>query len=372
MLGIDVSQAELVCTLVDPQRGKDRWQKTVPNTPAGVGQLLAKTPAAIAWVLEPTGRYSLPVVQPARAAGRTVLMADPQEAHYYLKSRQSRAKTDRIDSRGLALLALDRPLRPYPIKPAALEQLDQLLTARNGSADAISRLQPQLQELPPAAGPLEQAIADRKKQQQTLERQIEQQTRQEPALAVVAELKRVHGIGLITAATAASRLAARAFARPDQWVAYLGYDIAVRQSGKREGQLGLTKQGDAELRRLFYLCAKASLRTKDSPFVAQYERELKQGLKKTAALCAVARKLARLVWSLVQHGSRYDPERVYAAAGGEPPRGWAGRASGERGSKEAGRAERARLRPPRGGRAPGSRGDEGPPARAAHADLPLG
>jgi transposase len=276
-----------------------------------VSQLLAKTPAETAWVLEPTGRYSLPVVHQARAAGRTVLMADPKEAHYYLKSRQSRAKTDRIDSRGLALLALDRPLPLYPIKPAALEQLDQLLAARKGIAEAISRLQQQLRELPHAAGPLEEAIAELKKQQQKLERQIDQQTRQEPTLAVVAELKRVQGIGLITAATAASRLAARVFGRADQWVAYLGYDIGIRQSGKREGEWGLTKQGDAELRRLFYLCAKASLRTKDSPFRAQYERELKKGLKKTAALCAVARKLARLVWSLWQHGSRYEPTRVY-------------------------------------------------------------
>ena len=311
MLGIDVSKEELVCTLIDPQTAKSRWEKTVPNSAAGVSQLLAKTPADTAWVLEPTGRYSLPVVLQAQAAGRTVLMADPKAAHHYLKSRQSRAKTDRIDSRGLALLALDRPLRPYPVKAAALEQVDQLLTARRGISEAISRLKQQRKELPHAAGPLQEAIEALRKQQQALERQIEQQSQQAPELAVVAEVRRVHGIGLITATTAASRLAARVFERSDQWVAYLGYDVGVRQSGKRQGEWGLTKQGDAELRRLFYVCAKATLRTKDSPFRAQYERELKKGMKKTAALCAVARKLARLVWSLSRHGSQYDPARVY-------------------------------------------------------------
>ena len=85
----------------------------------------------------------------------------------------------------------------------------------------------------------------------------------------------------------------------------------MRQSGKRKGHQGLTKHGDAELRRLFYLCAKASLRAKDSPFVAQYQREQKKGLSKTAALCAVARKIARLCWSLAQHGTDYDPDRIY-------------------------------------------------------------
>jgi transposase len=310
MLGIDVSKEELVCTLVDPQTQTPRWTKTVANTAAGVSQLLARTPAETPWVLEPTGRYSLPVVLQAQAAGRRVLMADPKAAHHYLKSRQSRAKTDRLDSRGLALLALDRPLRPYPVKATALEQVDQLLSARRGISEAITRLKQQLKELPHAAGPLQEAIEGLQKQQQALERQIEQRSKQAPELSVVAELRRVHGIGLITATTAASRLSARVFARPDQWVAYLGYDIGVRQSGKRKGEWGLTKQGDAELRRLFYVCAKANLRTKDSPFRAQYERELKKGLKKTAALCAVARKLARLVWSLYRHGSRYDPARV--------------------------------------------------------------
>ncbi len=87
--------------------------------------------------------------------------------------------------------------------------------------------------------------------------------------------------------------------------------VRVRQSGKKSGQLGLSKQGEAELRRLLYLAAQASLRAKDSPFKAQYERERAKGLSSTAALCAVARKIARLSWSLVAHGTSYDPQRVY-------------------------------------------------------------
>ena len=76
----------------------------------------------------------------------------------------------------------------------------------------------------------------------------------------------------------------------------------------------LTKQGDGELRRLLYLAAQANLRSRNSPFKAQYERERAKGLSSTAALaalCAVARKLARLAWSLHKHGSTYDPNRVH-------------------------------------------------------------
>jgi transposase len=313
MLGIDVSKDTLAATLVDPQTRQPRWTQNVPRTEAGIRKLLARTPPTTAWVLEPTGSYSLSVVRQAQAAGRTVLKADPKAARHYLKSLSPRAKTDRIDSKGLALFALDRSLRPYTLKAAANEELDQLLAARKGLADAASRLKQQARELPHAAGSLKPAIETLQKQQRELERRIAERTKQEPQLAVARELDQVHGIGPITAATAASRLRAHSFARPDQWVAYVGLDIGIRESGKRKGEWGLTKQGDAELRRLFYLCAKSTVTRKNSPFAAQYQRELAKGLKKTAALCAVARKMARVVWSLFHHGTRYDPARIYSA-----------------------------------------------------------
>jgi hypothetical protein len=75
--------------------------------------------------------------------------------------------------------------------------------------------------------------------------------------------------------------------------------------------LGLSKEGDAELRRLFFCCAQSTLRHRDNPFKAQYARERKKGLTSTGALNAVARKLARLCWSMVHHGTNYDPVRVY-------------------------------------------------------------
>jgi transposase len=314
VLGIDVSKDTLACNLVHAQTHRSLRELSVPRTAAGVTKLLAQIPADVPWVMEPTGRYSLEVAKLALAAGRTVLMADPKAAHHYLKSLSPRAKTDKIDSRGLALLALDRKLKPYPVKAAPLEKVDQLLAARRGISEALSRLKQQARELPYAADPLQQAIADLQKQQKELDRQLEAAAKQEPLLATVKELRRVPGIGLLTAVTAVSRLAARAFAHPDAFVAFMGCDIRIVESGKRRGELGLSKHGDAEMRRLFFLAAKSSVRAKESPFTAQYEREQRKGLKKTAALCAVARKIARLVWSLYQHQSRYDPARVYQAA----------------------------------------------------------
>ena len=234
----------------------------------------------------------------------------PRRARNFLRSIQSRAKTDKLDSRGLALFALSQPLSPYPIKTPMQEHLDQLLSARKGLSRAAATLGQQRQELPHAAQPLTIAITELNAQVKEMDRQIAALTTQAPEMRAAQALAKVPGIGEVTAAALASRLSGNRFSHPDKLVAYLGLDVGVQQSGKHRGERGLTKQGDAELRRLLFLCASASLRAKDTVFKEQYEREKAKGLATTAALCAVARKMAKVCWSLARHGTEYNAQRV--------------------------------------------------------------
>lgn len=311
MFGIDVSKESLSTTLLDPTSRQVQWERTVPNTRSGVCQLLRRVPKEVPWVLEPTGRYSTGVAKQARAAERTVLLAPPKKAKAFLRAVQDRAKTDKLDSRGLALYGCATALAPYPIKSEHVEQLDQLLSARKGISQAIMHLTQQRAELPHAAEALTPAIEALRVQRDELDRRIAALTADTERFPMVAELDRVPGIGPLTAAAVASRLTAKQFGHPDAFVAYMGLDVQVIQSGKRQGQRGLTKQGDAELRRLLFLAAQANLRCKDSPFKAHYQRERDRGRTSTAATCIVARKLARLCWSIVRHRTSYDPKRVY-------------------------------------------------------------
>jgi transposase len=311
MLGIDVSKATLATTLLDGADDRPRWRLVVPNTPAGVRTLLERTPPACPWVLEPTGLYSGPVARQGQAAGRTVLVAPPRRAKAFLSSVHPRAKTDRLDSEGLARYARAVALRPYPVKAEAMEALDQLLAARRGLSQSLARLRQQRGALPAAAEALDGAIADLAARLAALDRRIAAQ--RDAALPAARALTTVPGIGPVTAAAVASCLEQKRFDHPDRFVAYVGLDVRVRESGARRGRRALSKQGDAELRRLLYLCAQANLRARDphNPFKAQYERERAKGLSSTAALNAVARKLARTCWSLHRHGAAYDPDRVH-------------------------------------------------------------
>jgi len=311
VLGIDVAKAELVAALVEPRTEKTRWTCTVPNTPAGIQQLLRQTTPEMPWVVEPTGRYSELVVATGLAAARPVLMAQPKKALRFLQSENDRVKSDRVDARGLGLYGLNRPLRPFRVKSDPVAQLEQLQAARKGLALSIQRLTLQAQSLPLAAAGLQAAIADLERQQQAFDTQIAALLAQPEQRPLATRLQAEPGIGPVTSAALVACFSARDFGHPDALVAHAGFAIAVRESGQWRGKRKLTKQGDAELRRLLYLAARSNLRSKDSPFRAQYERERAKGLPSTAALCAVARKLLRLSWSLWKHETDYDPARVY-------------------------------------------------------------
>ena len=314
VLGIDVSKATLTCTLLDSQTRKPLWRREVKNTSAGWKQLLKHAPAGAAWVLEPTGRYSEGVARQARAAGRDVRLAQPRAAMFFLKGMQNRAKTDKLDSAGLALYGACCSLKPFPLKSEMHDELDQLLLARKGLSQSLKEWNARKRDLPRAAVALEPAIAMLKSQIKQLDSQIEALTQTPEAkdeLWAIQELQKVPGIGPIVASSVVSRLTAKSFAHSDQFVAYCGLDIRVKQSGEKEVRLKLTKQGDAELRRLLYIAAKASITANESPFKAQYEREQAKGLSKTAALCSIARKIARLSWAIVKNKANYNPERIF-------------------------------------------------------------
>lgn len=323
MLGIDVSKRELSCSWLDADTQHVVWEAAVPNTADGITQLLRQTPATMPWVVEPTGIYSQRVVQTAQQAGRHVLQASPKAAKAFLSAVSPRAKTDRLDGRGLAQYALAVPLRAYPQKSAEVEQIEQLLAARKGISESLARLGQQRTALPAAATTLDAAIAALQAQRDDLDQQLATVTAQSAVAELVQRFLAVHGIGQVTATAVATCLTSKRFHHPDQLVAYLGLDVQVRESGQRHGQRTVSKQGDAELRRLLYLCAQANQRSSDpaNPFKQQYLRELGKGLPATAALCAVARKLARTCWSMATHGTEYDPARVqqqppHASGGG--------------------------------------------------------
>jgi transposase len=312
-IGVDISSERLVCTYYDSVTDTSLAYKPFKNDPDDIRRLLSETPQDAVFVAEPTGRYGDALVRMATQIGRRVLLAPPRDAKFYLKSMSSRVKNDPVDSAGLARFGCAKELHPYTLKDDCVEQLDQLLSARHLISDSISRLEMQKKSLSYASANLGEAVKGLRAEVKDIEKQIDKLLKSDERFAVVAKMKQIPGVGAVTAAAAGSRLVSKQFKSADSFVAYCGLDVKVSESGKSAGKSVLTKNGDAELRSLFFCCALATLRCKEGPFAETY-RHMTQDLKlpATKALCAIARKIAMMCWSIVRYETDYDPARVHA------------------------------------------------------------
>ena len=310
-LGIDVSSKTLDCALFNPIKDDFGWRAHFDNTAQGIDQLISKAPADAVLIVEPTGRYGHALIRQAQQNDRQVLLAPNRRAKDFLRSLNPRAKTDRIDGAGLARFGAWQELKPYVLKSDAVEHLDQLLTIRRQYSKELSQLTVMSRELNLAGNETSLLITTLKNEIARIDRLVAKTITSNPEFKAAANLRTVPGIGPVTAAAVASRLCSKAFVSADAFVAYVGLDLTVSDSGNKIGVRHVSKRGDAELRRLLYCCAQSTLRCKDQTFKEQYDRERAKGLASTQALVAIARKLAKLCWSIARHSTTYDPSRVF-------------------------------------------------------------
>lgn len=96
------------------------------------------------------------------------------------------------------------------------------------------------------------------------------------------------------------------------WVKSLGLNLKERSSGRRQGQLAITKRGPGLARKYLFLVALRWL--KDEPIVrAWYEKKRQRdGGPAKKALVAIMRKAARGLWCVAQ-GEPFDARRLFDA-----------------------------------------------------------
>lgn len=102
-----------------------------------------------------------------------------------------------------------------------------------------------------------------------------------------------------------------AFRSSDAFVAFLGLDVRVRDSGQLRGRRRLTKKGNPELRRLLFVAAMQATRSRS--WKDFYQRHLDRGFSRVQALVILARKLARVTFALLKNQTDYRPRYLKEA-----------------------------------------------------------
>ncbi len=303
-LGIDVSKDTLV--IYD---WATEQLHSLGNQLGEIKAWLLALPGPVRIAIEPTSNYHFNVVEQAHALGYTVYLVNPRQLAHYREAVNVRNKTDPEDACLLAryLAHEAEQLRPFrPLSPKA-QQLWILLKRRAVIVDARKQLQQSLAEVKLSSQALftefKKLLARIDQQMRALIRALNWWTDYQRCLSIP-------GIGPLNAAALVATYHRGAFASADAFVAFIGLDIRLRESGRFKGQAKLTKRGASEIRRLLY-CASQPSRSYH-PFEQYLQLQLDKGFCKSAARVILARKLARIAFALLSQQQYFIKQQIPA------------------------------------------------------------
>ena len=126
---------------------------------------------------------------------------------------------------------------------------------------------------------------------------------------------KIPGIGPVTATAVIAAIGnGAAFRKGREFAAWMGVVPQQRSTGGKQTMLGISKRGNAYLRRLFVQGARAVLQQKasQSPGLKAWLDPLTARTHRNVACVALANKLARMVWAVLTSGEAYRSPQLAA------------------------------------------------------------
>jgi transposase len=306
VVGVDVSKSTL-----DVARLEEGCVRKIEYTERAVRKWLKTLPAGALIGVESTGTLHRLIVRCAIAAGHIVYVLNARDLSHYARALGRRAKTDRLDAQLIARYVANehRNLHPHRLPTQLQTHLDELIARRHQVIVHQGALRQSFSSMTKKPTQLTRALRALDELIEQIDEQLARLIAQDERLAPLAQ--RLHGVvgfGPLLSTTMAHALTRHPFKNCDAFIAYVGLDPRARDSGQLRGRRFLSKRGPAEMRRLLFTAAMSAARTTLwRPF---YQRYRDRGIPTTAALVILARKLARIAFSILRHGTAFNPQLV--------------------------------------------------------------
>jgi transposase len=333
--GLDLGDKYSYLCLLDTEGGEVIEEGRVRTTPEALRRrFCSEQPMRMA--IE-AGTHSPWASRVLEECGHEVLVANPRRTRLIYTNKR---KTDEIDAESLARLARVDPKLLYPLKHrgedsqahlALIRSREALVSARTqlvnhvrGTVKSFGTRLPKCparsfhnrapEHIPEALraplGPILEQIGSLTERIREYDRQLERVSKAHYPETEL--LRQVEGIGVLTALTFVLTLEdPYRFEKSRSVGAYLGLVPARDQSGDRDPQKRISKEGDEMLRKLLVGSAHYILGPfgSDSDLRRHGEKIASRGAKnaKKRAVVAVARKLSVLLHRLWVSGEVYDP-----------------------------------------------------------------
>jgi transposase len=316
-IGIDVSKKELVCALRYPHHVR---HITKTNTKVGIRSLdshFKRCTCPI--VMESTGRYHFLPALLLSGQGYDIRIVNPIITKRYMRSSVRNIKSDPTDATALAQMALLDLKLPTPFTFAmsdiVLRQKIGLLSKLEKKLQSLRMMQREYEEVCRLCSTdLSAAEIDMKEQIGYLGHAQEKLAGEIDALVCAdATMKRrvdllvtIPGVSHELATILCAHLSMES-THPKQWIAFVGLDVTVRQSGNWKGRGKLSKRGNPYLRKRLYTAAWGA-QMNDEAFDAAYQKLRDEGRTYREAIVILSRKILRIAFAVCKKEQPYHPE----------------------------------------------------------------
>jgi len=320
VIGIDVSKDKLDCLwLRDGATGKVKSK--VFNNQSDQHKALVEwsiknlscDATEILFVMEATGIYHEALAYFLYEAGAQVAVVNPARIRDYARALGSHTKNDKQDSRVIAHYGATQQPELWQPEPPAVRELKALLARLEAVDKDSQREENRLEkatfsqasvEVIGSIGNMLAVLAAEKKR---LEKLIDDHINSDPTLkSDTALLKSIPGVGDVLSRYMAMTYHSRNFQSAAQMAAYLGVVPVEYQSGSSvRGRPRMSKAGSGVIRSKLYMPAVVAMQH-NKQARELYQRLLKNGKSKMAAIGAVMRKIVHVCFGVLKHQLAYS------------------------------------------------------------------
>ena len=296
-IGIDVSK-----DFLDGFDSRSAKSFRIANTPRAIAAFFRKYGNGDLIVIEATAPYDLAIRRMASRHGCPLIRVNPARARDFARASGQLAKTDAIDARMLAAMALKLNLDAGPPHDEAREALialhrrrDQLVQIRAAELNRLEGAQDTYEKRS-----VSRHIVWLSNEIAGIDAKLKRALAAPPIAKTAAILRSFKGVGEVTAATLLSLLPELGARSPKEIAALAGLAPINCDSGKYRGQRRIA-HGRRRVRQALYMAALAAIRTTPK-FKDFYTRIKARSGHAKVAVCAVARKVLVILNAMIRDG----------------------------------------------------------------------
>ena len=324
VIGIDISMDDFhVCANVKMSTGtvKIKGTRKFPNSEEGFKEFYAwaikrvSDEDELSFIMEATGVYyeNLACFLYSHEEYVSVVLAN--KIKNFAKSLNIKTKTDKVDSKIIAELGLERKLEKWEPLSAYYKELRDLCRELLSLKKDISKAKSQLHAMNHSYEKSSRVVKLKKEQIDfyknvivAIKKELELLVSNDEELKEkLKKVQTIPGVGFETALVLASETNGfRLFKNIRQIVSYAGLDIAFRESGNFRGKTKITKKGNSRIRHALYMPSLSAIQDNE-PIKRLHERICERNPEiRQKGVVAGMRKLLILVFVLWKKDEEYD------------------------------------------------------------------